>query len=655
MNKFVAALLLVAVTVGPLSRACADDDVAAAAPPAAAAPAAAPEAAPPAADPDGAPAKVDRSKETKRCINCHDDPELTNEAGESMQFFPEPFHASVHAKTDCTDCHIDARTIKHPKNNLGPVQLGDCAACHEKEIKTLQASAHAKKKNGNPLDVESCSGCHEPAHEMKDSKKDPEATAHPDNSVETCGGCHKPAKKAFMKSAHGEALKKAENGELKKDEKAPTCYSCHGGHDVHKPPLPFAVKQKLTNECGGCHEKRFETFEDGFHGKATSLGRTESATCADCHAPHDVLPVSDPKSTVHMANRAETCGKCHEAEVKNEKFLTFNPHSDPKDPNDNFWVHWIWVFMTALLIGVFGFFGLHMLLWLQRTLVGKLRGEFPAHSTHGPWVKRFSNVQIWLHVSIIVSFLLLALSGLPLKFAGASWTVPLANLLGGAEMAAWWHRVAAIITFGYFAVHISSLVFGWFVKKERGYFWGWRSMTPQLKDAQDLWANFKYFLYMGPRPAFDRWAYWEKFDYLAVFWGVAMIGVSGLLLWFPGVATMFLPGWALNAAYVIHSDEALLATGFIFLFHFFHTHLRPESFPLDPVVFTGCQPLERLKDERPLEYQRLVATGQLESLYVPAPTALRMKLAYVFGFTAVAIGVVLAIGIFVGLLTGYGL
>ncbi|MCX7055116.1 MAG: hypothetical protein NTU56_13090, partial [Proteobacteria bacterium] len=103
----------------------------------------------------------------------------------------------------------------------------------------------------------------------------------------------------------------------------------------------------------------------------------------------------------------------------------------------------------------------------------------------------------------------------------------------------------------------------------------------------------KYFLYQGPRPSLDRWSYWEKFDYLAVFWGVGMIGVSGLMLWYPDFFTKFLPGWALNAAYIIHSDEALLATGFIFLFHFFHTHLRPESFPMDPVIFTGSMPLHR--------------------------------------------------------------
>jgi hypothetical protein len=100
----------------------------------------------------------------------------------------------------------------------------------------------------------------------------------------------------------------------------------------------------------------------------------------------------------------------------------------------------------------------------------------------------------------------------------------------------------------------------------------------------------------------------------------------------------------------VHSDEALLATGFIFIFHFFHTHLRPESFPLDPVIFTGRMPLARFREERPIEYERLVAEGKLESVLAEPPTEQEMTVARVFGFTAVAIGLLLAVGILVGVL-----
>jgi thiosulfate reductase cytochrome b subunit len=246
----------------------------------------------------------------------------------------------------------------------------------------------------------------------------------------------------------------------------------------------------------------------------------------------------------------------------------------------------------------------------------------------------------------------LAATGLPLKFAAAPWAPKVMALFGGAQSAGVLHRIAGVITFGYFVWHLSMLAYDLVVRRKRGFFWGPRSMVPQPRDLLDLWAMTKYFLYLGPRPKFDRFTYWEKFDYMGVFWGVAVIGISGLVLWMPTLATTYLPGWVLNAAYVIHSDEALLATGFIFLFHFFHTHLRPEAFPMDTVVFTGRMPLETFKEERPLEYARLVAQGKLESLMSPEPTAGERARAYIFGFTTLTIGIVLAVFIFWALLGG---
>jgi hypothetical protein len=161
----------------------------------------------------------------------------------------------------------------------------------------------------------------------------------------------------------------------------------------------------------------------------------------------------------------------------------------------------------------------------------------------------------------------------------------------------------------------------------------------------------RYFLYAGPRPVYDRWTYWEKFDYFAVFWGVAMIGFSGLILWYPEAFTRVLPGWFINVASIIHSDEALLATGFIFTIHFFNTHFRPDRFPMDMVVFTGRMPLETFKEERPLEYARLVEQGKLEALMAPAPTAAERTRAYIFGFTTLSIGIVLIVFIFWALLS----
>jgi cytochrome b subunit of formate dehydrogenase len=145
----------------------------------------------------------------------------------------------------------------------------------------------------------------------------------------------------------------------------------------------------------------------------------------------------------------------------------------------------------------------------------------------------------------------------------------------------------------------------------------------------------------GPRPEYGRWTYWEKFDYFAVFWGVAVIGSTGLLLWFPTLFTRILPGWAVNVATTIHSDEALLAVCFIFSVHFFNTHFRPEKFPIDTVIFTGGMPLEEFKADRPREYEQLVATGQLQQNLMPAPVPLAVKMWRRLGFTALGIGLAL--------------
>jgi cytochrome b subunit of formate dehydrogenase len=165
--------------------------------------------------------------------------------------------------------------------------------------------------------------------------------------------------------------------------------------------------------------------------------------------------------------------------------------------------------------------------------------------------------------------------------------------------------------------------------------------VPQLKDGLDMIGQIKWFFGLGPRPKYDRYTYWEKFDYWAVFWGVGMIGVSGVVLWFPTLAAKLLPGWAFNIAMIIHSDEAILATGFIFAIHFFNSHLRPEKFPMDFVIFTGRVHVDELKHERPLEYERVKASGELEKRMGMHVLPWQYTAARIFGMTALAVGLLL--------------
>lgn len=268
---------------------------------------------------------------------------------------------------------------------------------------------------------------------------------------------------------------------------------------------------------------------------------------------------------------------------------------------------------------------------------------------------RFPRIYRVLHATMIVSFLTLALTGLSLKFSYTGWAAKLSRLLGGFETAGYVHRFAALVMFGTLICHIVKLVRG---KGESGESWkgvllGPDTMLPTKRDAHELVATVKWFVGMGPRPEYGRWTYWEKFDYFAVFWGIVVIGSTGLTLWFPVFFTRFLPGPFINIATIIHSDEALLATGFIFTVHFFNTHLRPEKFPMDTTIFTGHMPLAELKRDKPREYAALVASGTLEQyLEEPQPEVV-VKAIRMFAWVALGIGFSVVVWIVYAMLFAY--
>ncbi|HUH93561.1 MAG TPA: cytochrome b/b6 domain-containing protein [Casimicrobiaceae bacterium] len=257
------------------------------------------------------------------------------------------------------------------------------------------------------------------------------------------------------------------------------------------------------------------------------------------------------------------------------------------------------------------------------------------------WYRRFTLPERVLHVLLMITFIGCALTGLPLIFAAQPWAVGLARLLGGFHSAGIVHRVCASVMIAVFVTHILLVIRRAIVGKDwLGIVWGPDSMVPQWRDAVDMYRHVRWFLGLGPRPQFDRWTYWEKFDYWAVFWGMAIIGGSGLLLWFPFFFGNFLPGWAFNIAGLVHGEEALLAVGFIFTIHFFNGHLRPEKFPMDTVVFTGRISEHELKGERAVEYARLQTSRALAQKEAPAPALGARAFGWVVGGTALALGVV---------------
>jgi cytochrome b subunit of formate dehydrogenase len=268
---------------------------------------------------------------------------------------------------------------------------------------------------------------------------------------------------------------------------------------------------------------------------------------------------------------------------------------------------------------------------------------------------RFSRLNRILHVIMIVSFISLALTGMTLKSSYTGWASTLSHLFGGYETAGYIHRLAALFMVGIFVMHITDLV-----RRKRKEFDSWRalllgpdSMLFNKKDLSDLIGNMKWFLGRGPRPSYGRWTYWEKFDYFAVFWGIAVIGSTGFMLWFPEFFTRFLPGWLINVATIIHSDEALLAVGFIFTVHFFNTHLRPEKFPMDLVIFTGRMTLKEFRQDKPAEYEALVKDGSLEEHLVDPYPPIVIRTVRLFAWAALATGFSIVIWIIYAMLFVY--
>jgi cytochrome b subunit of formate dehydrogenase len=270
--------------------------------------------------------------------------------------------------------------------------------------------------------------------------------------------------------------------------------------------------------------------------------------------------------------------------------------------------------------------------------------------------QRFSRLNRVLHVLMIVSFISLALTGMTLKFSYPGWAAFLSRRLGGFESAGFIHRAAALLMFGIFVSHLVDLN-----RKRRLEYGGSLlrmllgpdSMLLGRRDLAEFLGSLKWFVGVGPRPRYGRWTYWEKFDYFAVFWGIFVIGSTGLMLWFPVFFTRFLPGWLINVATIIHSDEALLATGFIFTVHFFNTHLRPEKFPMDTVVFTGRMPVAEWKRDKPAEYDAVVAAGQLEENLVEPYPPVVIRTIRSFAWTALALGTLMVLWIVYAMVFAY--
>lgn len=591
------------------------------------------------------------------CSNCH--------AQVAEDYF-ESNHGIAFVQKDpnapyCSYCHgthtvlsIRDERDKTYRSNI-PQLCGDCHGKIDKPavVKTsagdalvdYSSSVHGQgliKKGLLPSAV--CTDCHSAHFELK--YEDERSSIYFKNIPSTCATCHKGIYDEYSKSIHN--ITREDN-----DKRLPNCEDCHSAHKI-KEIKQDQFMSEVTHQCGTCHEDLSETYTETLHGKAYTLGYLKAAKCSDCHGAHDIRKVDNSDSHVGFNRVVETCQKCHpDANRRFTGYLTHATHHDKQKYPILYFTFWA---MTSLLIGVFSFFGLHTLLWMPRSFkhLKEKRNAAKIHKRY--YIQRFTTGQRIMHIFVILSFIGLALTGMMLKFASMPWAKTLADLFGGVEAAGRIHRVSAAITFGYFFIHLFSMIRSKMRTKTtwKQMIFGKRSLWFNKKDLRDFIGSIKWFLGLGPRPEYGRWTYWEKFDYMAVFWGVGVIGLSGLILWFPEFFTKILPGWLINVAMIVHSDEALLAVGFIFTIHFFNTHLRPESFPLDPVIFTGLVPLDEYKEDRPEEFKYLKESGKLKkSVELREISPKRMLAVRIFGYTFLLLGICLIVLIIYSMLFGY--
>ena len=536
-----------------------------------------------------------------KCLGCHGARDLARELPDGKKrllFVDEKIRqSSAHAKVNCADCHADL-TAEHPGGTEAAKPV-ECAPCHKEEARVYAGSIHG------------------------------------------------------LSPAMGSS-------------EAASCTSCHGAHDMlsRKNPNSPVFKLNLARTCGKCHQERLKHYRDTYHGKAMSLGQpnvaSDVAACCDCHGAHDILPVSNPASHLSKQNIRATCTKCHPGATAG--FTEYIPHADPLDGKKFPLLHLAFVLMTGLLLGVFAFFGGHTLLWLARSVWIYRHDSKTYRETKieirrdDEWFTRFTPFDRFLHFLVVTSFLLLVVTGMPLKFYSTDWAKTIFEILGGAQTAHSLHRFGALVTFLYFALHLITLAKAAWLNRgilrnpgtgrwQLGRFWaavfGADSMVPSMQDWRDFVAHQKWFFGRGQKPQFERWTYWEKFDYFAVFWGIFAIGLSGLVMWFPQFFTAFMPGWVINIALIIHSDEALLAAGFIFTVHFFNTHFRLEKFPMDNVIFSGRISKTEMIHERKRWYDRLVSEGRLDEHRVRDEWERWKTIARPIGFAFFGIGLVL--------------
>jgi len=604
------------------------------------------------------------------CLGCHGFQGFGVPDGKgglrSLYVDKDKFKNSVHGKWQCVDCHKQVTQVPHEK--LDRIKVS-CVECHQnlweeakannttqqyprlavvvQQIDRYMKSIHSRPNREDQSSTNAtCYNCHEPHYVYP--RGTPIREEWRQNTPKICGKCHEGELALYAESIHGKEVLQNHN------PKAAVCADCHTNHDIDDPSLD-SIRLVITRNCGSCHQENLKSYLETYHGQVNKLGYAYTAKCFDCHGSHGILPVNDPKSSMYPANRVQTCKKCHANATQG--FATFEPHATTNDFSRYPYTWLASKFMIALLGGTLAFFWTHSALWFYREYrdmqVHKTRPYVKAEGLvgeKGQYYQRWSPMWRIAHLAFAICVIMLVFTGMTLFYADTLLASSVQHMFGGPRVTGAVHRTFAVAFVGIFFAHLIYVITRIARNWKTFHWFGPYSFLPNWKDFQDAIGMFRWFFGIAPKPSFDRWSYWEKFDYWAPFWGVTIIGTSGAMLWFKELAATWLPGWVFNVATIFHGEEAFLAAAFLFTVHFFNNHWRPENFPLDILMFTGAMPLEKFRREHRVEYDRLVASGELQKHIVEAPSRSMTTGSKILGFILTMTGLIFAILIIIGLI-----
>jgi formate dehydrogenase gamma subunit len=507
------------------------------------------------------------------CASCHD-------KGQKMA-------GTVHASLACSQCHPKHEEYPHPANIAKPA----CASCHVAAGADYAKGVHGLAVASGNQGAPDCSTCHGSAHEVVN----PQSATFRKNVPDTCGMCHSDVADQYKASIHGQAIAKGEMN-------AAVCTDCHGEHLIlPKKNVSSPVHSSNIREtCGQCHANvtlarrfgmpadRLTTFDASFHGLAAKGGSQTVANCASCHGIHNILPSSNPKSMINAKNLPQTCGKCHPG--AGTRFRLGPIHlSEAQAPPAMRWVRAFYLFVIPFTIGAMILHNLGD--WIRKLIRFYRTGPAARAMTPSGELRMYPYERI-SHALLAASFIVLAWSGIALKFPDHWWAAPL--MIGEPQMQIRRnvHRIAAVVMIAVSFMHVFGLIFS---RKLRQH---WYEMIPRGRDVADAISAMAYNLGLRKdKPKLPHHGYIEKTEYWAVVWGTIVMVVTGVMLWANNWSLQWLPKSWLDIATTVHWYEAILATLAIVVWHFYSVIFDPDVYPMDTAWLTGKSPRRREPEE----------------------------------------------------------